>query len=642
MLDSRIANGFFRAVLFIATGDRSTGTTAPVARFTRDTAIHDFFDLFGIDGFVLHQGLGHGIELVAILFQQAPGSAVALIDDATHLLIDHLGRIGRDIGVLATHAAAEEDLALLFGIHQRTELLGQAPFGHHVARQLGGTHDVVRRTGGHAIEAQGHLLGDTATEQRADLAGQGALAQAVTILFRQEHGHTQGSPAGDDRHLVDRIMLGHQAANDGMTGLMERRVELFLVRHDHGFALGAHHDLVLGQLEFLHLDQALAGTRGKQRGLVDQVGQIGTGEARRTARNHRRLDIFTHRHLAHMYFEDLLTAANIRQTNHYLAVETTGTQQRRIEHVGTVGGGDDDDAIVHLETIHFHQQLVEGLLAFVVTATHAGTTMAADGVDLVDEDDARRMLLRLLEHIAHPGRTDTDEHLDEIRTGNGEERHFRFTGNRLGQQGLAGTRRTHHQDAARDTPAEALELTRITQEFDQLADFFLGLVATGDVSEGGLDLIFREQARLALAEAHGPALAARTALHLAHEEHEHRDDHQDREAGYQQLGPDALLLRLLADYLHVIVDQVLDQAVILDCRTHGLKGGTIATHATDDETIHSDPLHRAILNLLDKLRVIELVGLARAGEIVHHRHKDSGDDQPQDQILCHVVQLATL
>ena len=38
-----------------------------------------------------------------------------------------------------------------------------------------------------------------------------------------------------------------------------------------------------------------------------------------------------------------------------------------------------------------------------------------DGVQLVDEDDAGRLLLRLLEEVPHPGRAHADEHLDELR-----------------------------------------------------------------------------------------------------------------------------------------------------------------------------------------------------------------------------------
>ncbi len=83
------------------------------------------------------------------------------------------------------------------------------------------------------------------------------------------------------------------------------------------------------------------------------------------------------RHLAHVHLEDLFAPADIRQADHHLAVEAARTQQRRVQNVRTVGGSDDDDAIVHLEAIHLHQQLVEGLLALVVTTAQAGAAMAA-------------------------------------------------------------------------------------------------------------------------------------------------------------------------------------------------------------------------------------------------------------------------
>ena len=105
--------------------------------------------------------------------------------------------------------------------------------------------------------------------------------------------------------------------------------------------------------------------------------------------------------LAHVHAEDLLATAHVRQRHHDLAIEAAGTQQRGIEHVGTVGGGDDDDAFVALEAVHFDQQLVQRLLALVMTAAEAGAAVTTDGVDLVDEDDAGCVLLGLLEHVAH-------------------------------------------------------------------------------------------------------------------------------------------------------------------------------------------------------------------------------------------------
>ena len=102
-----------------------------------------------------------------------------------------------------------------------------------------------------------------------------------------------------------------------------------------------------------------------------------------------------------------------------------GPQQRRVEDVGTVGGRDQDDPAADVEAVHLDEQLVQGLLALVVAAAHAGAAVPADGVDLVDEDDGRGVLLGLLEQVAHPARADADEHLDEVRAGDRVERHAR-------------------------------------------------------------------------------------------------------------------------------------------------------------------------------------------------------------------------
>ena len=49
-----------------------------------------------------------------------------------------------------------------------------------------------------------------------------------------------------------------------------------------------------------------------------------------------------------------------------------------VEHVGAIGRGDDDQVGVAVEAIHLDEQLVQRLLALVVTTTHAGTTLASD------------------------------------------------------------------------------------------------------------------------------------------------------------------------------------------------------------------------------------------------------------------------
>ena len=129
-----------------------------------------------------------------------------------------------------------------------------------------------------------------------------------------------------------------------------------------------------------------------------------------------------------MDLQDLFTALDVRQADIDLTVKAAGAEQRLIEDVGTVGGRHDDDAVVGLKTVHLDQQLVQGLLTFIVAAAQAGTALAADRVDLVDEDDAGHGLLGLVEQVAHAGSADADVHLHEIRTGDGVERHTGLTG----------------------------------------------------------------------------------------------------------------------------------------------------------------------------------------------------------------------
>src|SRR5690606_40204872 len=64
---------------------------------------------------------------------------------------------------------------------------------------------------------------------------------------------------------------------------------------------------------------------------------------------------------------------------------------------------------------------------------HDALPISTDSVDFVDEDDARRVLLGLLEHVAHAARADADEHFDEVRPRDREERHIGFAGDGAGE-----------------------------------------------------------------------------------------------------------------------------------------------------------------------------------------------------------------
>jgi hypothetical protein len=116
-----------------------------------------------------------------------------------------------------------------------------------------------------------------------------------------------------------------------------------------------------------------------------------------------------------MNLQDVQPPLLVGPVHQHLAVEAAGTQQRLVEDFGAVGGGEDDQPDRAVEAVHLREQLVEGLLALVVTADGAAdAARAAQRIELVDEDDGRRLPSGLLEQVAHTGRTHADEHLHKL------------------------------------------------------------------------------------------------------------------------------------------------------------------------------------------------------------------------------------
>src|SRR5215217_1592516 len=188
-------------------------------------------------------------------------------------------------------------------------------------------------------------------------------------------------PAGDDRDLVDRVGVLEVVAHDRVSHLVVGRDQALLLAHDPGLLLraGDHaHDPLL-QLGLRDLTLAVAG--GEEGGLVDEVRQVGAGEAGRLPRERVDVDLLRQRLAARVDLEDLRAALAVRAIDDDLAVEAARAQERRVEDVRPVRGGDQDDVVLHLEAVHLDEQLVERLLALVVTTAEAGAAMAADRVD---------------------------------------------------------------------------------------------------------------------------------------------------------------------------------------------------------------------------------------------------------------------
>ena len=196
------------------------------------------------------------------------------------------------------------------------------------------------------------------------------------------------------------------------------------------------------------------------------------------------VDLVLQRDLPGVDPEDLLAAGDVGPVDGDVAVEPAGPDQRGVERLGPVGGGHHDHAEARVEPVHRDQELIQGLVALVVAAGPAGPPGLAQGVELVDEDQAGGLGRGLGEQAPDPGRADADEHLDEVGAREREERHAGLARDRLGQQGLARARRADQEDPLGDPAAEGLELLGGPEEVDDLAKLGDDLVGAGDVVEG--------------------------------------------------------------------------------------------------------------------------------------------------------------
>ena len=243
-----------------------------------------------------------------------------------------------------------------------------------------------------------------------------------------------------------------------------------------------------------------------------------------------------------MELEDLPTAGAEGRVDRDLTVEPARAEERGVEDVGPVGGRDDDHAVAGLEAVHLDEQLVERLLALVVAAAEAGAAVSSDRVDLVDEDDRRRPLPGLIEEVADAAGADADEHLDEVGSGDGEERHVGLPGDRAREQRLARAGRAEEQHALGDPGADGLEPGRRAQEGRDLTELLDRLLGAGDIGECRPTRVRGDRARRRAPERleRPRAAAGRTPPQHEPDSAKQDDEDQDRQAPLEPGGAAAL------------------------------------------------------------------------------------------------------
>ncbi len=428
-------------------------------------------------------------------------------------------------------------------------------------------------------------------------------------------------------------------ADQRVARLVEGDGGALVLGHDAALAGRPGDDALHGLGDLGHADAGPPTTGREQRGLVHKVAQVGTGEARGEVGDLVEVHVGGEGLVARVDLEDLLTPLYVGAVHRDLAVEAARTQKGRVEDVGTVRGRDEDHALVVLEAVHLNEELVQGLLAFVVAAAHAGTALTAHGVDLVDEDDRGSLLLGLREQVAHARGAHAHEHLDKARARDREERHAGLAGHGLGKQGLTGTRRAHEQHAAGNLGTDLLVLVGILKEVLDLLELLDGLVTAGDVVE--LDLGPRGVGGLGLglAELHGTGVRVCKLVHeIDHDADEQQHGQQAREhrdpegrgahiglvddvgVSRHQLGE-----RVLADVGRGVVGKLLVIADLVFFGPEGTLDGAEASRVGGlVDAVLVDGRHK-----LARGKLVDVPGVP----LVHHtkdqKHQDGSDEQIQ-------------
>ena len=233
--------------------------------------------------------------------------------------------------------------------------------------------------------------------------------------------------------------------------------------------LQAAHDAVYGIQEILFAHLACIASCRNQGRFVANVGDVSAAETRGLTGKEVDINRVVFLQWAQVHIKNGFPLLEVRHVHINLAIESAGTHQSAVQNIGPVRGRKDDHTTVGAKTIHLGQQLIQRVFALVV-GSHARVfaTGAANGIDLIDKDDARTLVLGLLEQVPDAACAYTHKHLHEIRATERKEWHLRLPRHSFGHQGFACARRPHEQSALGNLGAKVRVFVGILEELHNL------------------------------------------------------------------------------------------------------------------------------------------------------------------------------
>ena len=169
-----------------------------------------------------------------------------------------------------------------------------------------------------------------------------------------------------------------------------------------------------------------------------------------------------------MDFQNLKSGIYVWIWELYFSIDSTRSQQSRVENIDSVCCHNDFNSLSCFETIKLIQQLQHGSLDFWVSplSFHSWTS---DWVNLIDENNARWVLSCHNEQLSDHSCTLSDVLLNKFRSTDSDKCTVSMMGNGSGQESFSCTWRTIHKDSFLLSNTERFENLRMFNW--QLNDF---------------------------------------------------------------------------------------------------------------------------------------------------------------------------
>lgn len=233
-------------------------------------------------------------------------------------------------------------------------------------------------------------------------------------------------------------------------------------------------DGVLVEIDQVHLlaDLLHGSLRAERRNVGADIA-VGLGG------NGLQVDVLAQLHVLGVDLQNLQTAGRVGDADVDFTVETAVSAKGRVNGVGAVGGSHDHHVGASLHAVHQGEKLGDDTaLDFSVGLL----TLGSDGINLVDEDDGRRVLLRLLECLAQIGLGFTGHLGHDLGAVDQEEESTGLIGHGASHQSLTSTGRAVQEDTTRWLDTDGLEELRMTKgQLDELTDLGHLLPAATDI-----------------------------------------------------------------------------------------------------------------------------------------------------------------